>query len=360
IIIDNYTIDEEFTSVAYGAAEKALEKFGETPENVMHYSFLDIGGGVVGNTIYLSPEKRDMFENSLAPDIRQLFIVTVEDYNRLMGKNETLSDGEIILYVNGGSFGYDTLIIDEYGTFNVKSKAEDFEITGRDAMMSSVISMYLFVKDEAVVKELYDLQLGIYGNSSSYMHDYYGFDLNCNEEKQLEIFEDIYFNIAQFQKDLADAGREGEWRGVRIESAANDRADFIAIYGGLFFLGVVFGMVFICAAALIMYYKQISEGFEDKSKFGILQKVGMTKAEIRKSINSQVLTVFFMPLGAAGLHMFFAFPIVSRLLLLFGLSNTVLFAVVTLCCFGAFSLVYTAVYLITSRSYYKIVSTDRD
>ena len=119
-------------------------------------------------------------------------------------------------------------------------------------------------------------------------------------------------------------------------------------------------MVFICAAALIMYYKQISEGFEDKSKFGILQKVGMTKAEIRKSINSQVLTVFFMPLGAAGLHMVFAFPIVSRLLLLFGLSNTALFAVVTLCCFGAFSLVYTAVYLITSRSYYKIVSTDRD
>ena len=360
IIIDNYTIDEEFTAVAHGAAEKALEKFGETPENVLHYSYLDISGGVIGNTVYLSPEKQYMFENSLDPDIRQLYIVTVDDYNRLMGKNETLSDGEIVLYVNGGSFDYDTLTIDEYGTFTVKSRAEDFETTGSDAMMGMVTSMYIFVKDEAVVRELYDLQLGIYGTASSYMHDYYGFDLSCNDKKQLEIYEDIYFSVAQFQKDLAEAGREGEWRGVRIESPANDRADFFALYGGLFFLGVIFGMVFICAAALIMYYKQISEGFEDKAKFGILQKVGMTKAEIRKSINSQVLTVFFLPLGAAGLHMVFAFPIVSRLLLLFGLSNTALFAAVTLCCFGAFSLVYTAVYLITSRSYYKIVSTDRD
>lgn len=360
IIIDSYTAEEEFTSVSHGAAEKALEKFGETPENVLHYSFLDISGGVMGNTVYLSPEKRDMFDNSLSPDIRQLYIVTVDDYNRLMGKNETLSDGEIVLYVNGGRFDYDTLTLDEYGTFTIKSRAEDFEGTGSDAMMSAITSMYLFVKDDAVVKELYDLQLGIYGNASSYMHDYYGFDLSCNEEKQLEIFEDIHSSIARFKKELTDAGGETSWRGYRVESIANDRAGFFALYGGLFFLGGIFGMVFICAAALIMYYKQISEGFEDKAKFGILQKVGMTKAEIRRSINSQVLTVFFMPLGAAGLHMVFAFPIVSRLLLLFGLSNTALFAAVTLCCFGAFSLVYTAVYLITSRSYYKIVSTDRD
>lgn len=106
-----------------------------------------------------------------------------------------------------------------------------------------------------------------------------------------------------------------------------------------------------------MYYKQISEGFEDKSKFGILQKVGMTKSEIRKSINSQVLTVFFAPLAAAGVHMAFAFGIVSRLLLLFGLTDTKLFAIVTLCCFVIFGILYTAVYMVTSSSYYKIVSS---
>ena len=105
-----------------------------------------------------------------------------------------------------------------------------------------------------------------------------------------------------------------------------------------------------------MYYKQISEGFEDKSKFEILQKVGMTRAEIRKSINSQVLTVFFTPLVAAGVHMAFAFSIISRMLMLFGLTDIGLFAVVTLCCFLLFGLIYTAVYVITSGSYYKIVS----
>ena len=129
------------------------------------------------------------------------------------------------------------------------------------------------------------------------------------------------------------------------------------MYGGLFFLGILFGTVFIAAAVLIMYYKQISEGFEDKSKFGILQKVGMTKSEIRKSIDSQVLTVFFAPLAAAGVHMAFAFGIVSRLLLLFGLTDTKLFAIVTLCCFVIFGILYTAVYMVTSSSYYKIVSS---
>ncbi|MDE7288841.1 MAG: ABC transporter permease, partial [Oscillospiraceae bacterium] len=168
-------------------------------------------------------------------------------------------------------------------------------------------------------------------------------------------YEEIYFTIAQYQKDLDDAGRYDEYIGYRIQSAANDKAEFFAIYGGLFFLGIIFGTVFIVAAALIMYYKQISEGYEDKARFNILQKVGMTKREIKKSINSQVLTVFFLPLVSAGIHMTFAFPIVSRLLLLFGLTDTAFFAVVTLLCFGVFSAVYILVYIITSHSYYNIV-----
>ena len=146
------------------------------------------------------------------------------------------------------------------------------------------------------------------------------------------------------------------WSGVSLNCAASDKADFYAMYGGLFFLGILLGSVFIAVAVLIMYYKQISEGFEDKAKFEILQKVGMTKDEIRKSINSQVLTVFFAPLAAAGVHMAFAFGIISRLLMLFGLTDAGLFAVVTLCCFMVFGILYTAVYLITSGSYYKIVS----
>lgn len=163
-----------------------------------------------------------------------------------------------------------------------------------------------------------------------------------------EILESIMAVKAEHPDDL---------QGVSFECAASDRAEFYALYGGLFFLGILFGTVFIAAAVLIMYYKQISEGFEDKAKFGILQKVGMTKDEIRKSINSQVLTVFFAPLAAAGVHMTFAFGIISRLLRLFELTDTGLFAIVTLSCFMLFGLLYTAVYLVTSGSYYKIVSS---
>lgn len=213
-------------------------------------------------------------------------------------------------------------------------------------------SLYIFVKDLSVIREIYDMQLDIYNDAHSYMHDYYGFDLNCDEDKQSEIGVYLFDCIASVKAEHPD-----EWAGVALDCAANDRADFYALYGGLFFLGILFGTVFIAAAVLIMYYKQISEGFEDKSKFGILQKVGMTKSEIKKSINSQVLTVFFAPLAAAGVHMTFAFGIVSRLLLLFGLTDTKLFAIVTLCCFVIFGILYTAVYMVTSSSYYKIVSS---
>ena len=270
-----------------------------------------------------------------------------------MGKNETLSDGEALIYTTKKDYDFDTLTIAEYGTFNIKEHIDVFVPNGVDAEQMTP-SVFIFVKDEAVVKELYELQLGIYGNASSYMHDYYAFDLSCDADKQIEITKELNDSIAKIREEHPD-----DWAGVGLDGLESGRNDFYALYGGLFFLGILFGTVFIAAAVLIMYYKQISEGFEDKSKFGILQKVGMTKSEIKKSINSQVLTVFFAPLAAAGVHMAFAFGIVSRLLMLFGLTDKKLFAIVTLCCFVLFGILYMAVYIITSSSYCKIVS-DKD
>lgn len=350
IVLDTYSVEENMTSLTHKAAQDALDKFGETPENILHYSYLDISGGFIGDKVILDPDRVDELENTINPDIRQLFIVTAADYNRLMGKNEALSDGEAIIYTTKGDYNYDTITLDEYGTFAIKAKAEDFVANGIDAVQI-VPSVFLFVKDEAVIKELFELQLGIYGNAHSNMHDYYGFDLNCDEDRQSAIATEIFDSITKLKEEHPD-----DWNGASIDSAAKDKTEFFALYGGLFFLGILFGSVFIAAAVLIMYYKQISEGFEDKAKFEILQKVGMTKDEIRRSINSQVLTVFFAPLAAAGIHMAFAFGIISRLLTLFGLTDAGLFAVVTLCCFMLFGIFYTAVYIIISGSYYKIVS----
>ncbi|MGN0553862.1 MAG: FtsX-like permease family protein [Oscillospiraceae bacterium] len=353
VVIDTYTTDEEITSLVHAAADEVLSEYGETPENVLQYSFLDISGGFNGDRVILDPDRKDELDNSINADIRQIIIATIDDYNRLMNKNETLSDGEAVIYASKSDYDHDTITLDEYGTFRIKSHADSFIENGK-AAVEFVAAVYLFVKDEAVINELYELQLGIYGSAHSYMHDYYGFDLSCDEDKQADIGAKIHENIKKLKE-----GRPDDWADVSFDCAASDRTEFYALYGGLFFLGILFGTVFIAAAVLIMYYKQISEGFEDKAKFGILQKVGMTKYEIRQSINSQVLTIFFAPLAAAGVHMAFAFGIISRLLMLFGLTDVGLLAAVTLCCFLAFGVMYTAVYMITSGSYYKIVS-DRE
>ena len=113
--------------------------------------------------------------------------------------------------------------------------------------------------------------------------------------------------------------------------------------------------MFICAAVLIIYYKQLCEGYEDQPRFAIMQKVGMTAADIRRSVNSQLLTVFFLPLAGAALHMAFAFPMIRRMLLLFELHNTGLFIATALVSFAVLAVVYTLVYKATSNAYYRIV-----
>lgn len=144
--------------------------------------------------------------------------------------------------------------------------------------------------------------------------------------------------------------------GYSMRSYAGARDDFYGSFGGLFFLGIMLSIVFIIAAVLIIYYKQISEGYEDQSRFEIMQKVGMTKKDIRKSINSQMLTVFFLPLLFAIVHLGFAFPIINKLLLLFGLDNLGLLLLTAAIGALVFALFYIIVYRVTSNAYYSIVS----
>ena len=144
------------------------------------------------------------------------------------------------------------------------------------------------------------------------------------------------------------------------ESRATQREGFMEVYGSLFFLGIMLSIVFLFAAVLIIYYKQISEGYEDQARFEIMQKVGMTKKDVRRSINSQMLTVFFAPLVFAGIHLGFAFTFIWRMLMLFGLNNLKLILVVLVICFLLFGLLYAFVYKITSNSYYAIVSCRRE
>ena len=147
---------------------------------------------------------------------------------------------------------------------------------------------------------------------------------------------------------------------IFCEGVASNRDDFYATYGGLFFLGVLLSVGFSLAAVLIIYYKQISEGYEDEARFAIMQKVGMTRGDIRRSVNSQMLLVFFLPLLLAGLHLCFAFPFVHKLLMLFNLNNVKLLIGTTALSYVVFALLYTLAYRLTSNAYYQIVSGARE
>ena len=278
-----------------------------------------------------------------------MFIVPLEDYNRLMGENETLAQDEVLLYSTKSEYRYDTITIEGCDTMRVKRIVSEFVDNGVDAMQV-IPSLFIFVPDLQTMEDIFDKQAEIYNDNRSYKHDYYGFDLDCSDEIQIAVAQSISDSIRQLQ--INDSG----FPETSSDSVARERSGFYALYGGLFFLGILLGIVFIIAAVLIMYYKQVSEGYEDRNRFEIMQKVGMTKKEIRKSVNSQVLTVFFLPLLTAGMHMAFAFPLIAKLLALFGLMDIWLLIGVTGCCFLIFALFYVCVYRITSRTYYNIVS----
>ena len=262
-----------------------------------------------------------------------------------MNKNETLEKDEAILFTPKVSYDSDTITIEDAGSFKVKSVVEKFMNNGIDTE-NIVSSIYIFVADSEVLNMINNAHKVSEDDAESNIRFYYGFDLDANAGESKALYEKL-----STQKNEVP---------VFCSCIEEERDSFYAMYSGLFLLGILLIIVFIAAAVLIMYYKQISEGYEDCTRFEIMQKVGMTKKEIRRSINSQVLTVFAAPLLFAGLHITFAYPIIAKLLRLFGLFNTNLFICVTVASFLVFAIFYVIVYSITSRSYYNIVSEARD
>ena len=144
--------------------------------------------------------------------------------------------------------------------------------------------------------------------------------------------------------------------GWTSECQIMQREDFYITFGGLFFIGIMLSIIFIAAASLIIYYKQVSEGYEDQSRFAIMRKVGMTQRDIKRSVNSQILTVFFLPLLLAGVHLAFAFPMVWQLLTMFNLTNKRLVICTNIGAFLIFCVFYVVIYRFTAHAYYRIVS----
>lgn len=331
------------------------EENGTSPQNILEYGCAAFGGVIEGEKIIYDSS---VYENRLdkMDEIWQIFVVSLDDYNRLMGQNETLSSGETLIYTTKDvSYDNNTIRIGDGETLTVKKRVNDFADNGVDSMQIFP-TLYLFVPDfAAVVNPI----AGVRSDDDIELvslHWYYGFDLSCDDETQIKIQNRITEKTAELEKNE----EEFSYFHMITEGVAKERAEFYGVYGGLFFLGILLGLVFISAAVLIIYYKQISEGYEDQSRFDIMRKVGMTKREIQKSINSQVLTVFFMPLIASGIHLAFAFPIIRKMLMIFGLINLPFLIMTTVACFLVFAAFYLVVYRATSRSYYRLVSGMRN
>lgn len=331
--------------------EQTAEKHGAKADNFMDYRAGSFSGYIENGKI--ETDFSHFNENYLSnlSGVWQVFIVPLEDYNKAVGKNEALEKGEAIIFTTKSmEYKGETIAIGDSEPLKIKKRAESFVDNGVDAMQI-IPTMYIFVPDfEEVTKPVSELK-DLAGNPLCSYSWIYSFDLDCGDETQTEIYSEIKNELKKYPERV-----DGRLFITNSEGKANERAGFYGLYGGLFFLGILLSVVFIFASVLIIYYKQISEGYEDQARFEIMQKVGMNKKEIKKSINSQILTVFFLPLITAGVHLAFAFPIINKLLTLLVFRNLYLLIFVTVCCFLVFALFYVLVYTVTSKAYYSVVS----
>ncbi len=324
---------------AYIEAIRALQRErGLAVENEMAYLYL----GLSASHEYKYEESHEIGVTSALDSMDELFFIALEDYNAVMKERKTLEEDEVMVYSNRTSFDIPVfrLLGREY---RVAEKLDSFVGNGQySANISNTI--YIVVPDREALLEIYDAQRELPGENARGIRQVYGFDMDADEEEQ-----NAFYNA------LLDCMAQNGISAV-TEARAEAKSSFISLYGGLFFIGVFLGVLFVMATVLIIYYKQISEGYDDRERFSIMQKVGMSRDEVKSAIHSQVVTVFFLPLIVAGIHVTAAFPLISKLLVLMQLTNTKLFIACTGACFLVFAVMYVFVYNLTARTYYRIVS----
>ncbi len=291
-------------------------------------------------------ENLKMFES-----LSQFAFINLEDYNYITGEKKTLNSGEALLirYKNSDELGENLNF--GYGVnLNVVGEGKSFFVPPE--LSVNVVKGYMIViKDFNEIKPLQELA-DYNGNQSLQIECYNGYNTTASDEVQVETENLIAEKIFPV---ITDNGATGG----TANSIVAQKNDYYGTYGGIFFLGIVLSLVFMFATVMIIYYKQITEGYEDVSRYEIMKKVGMTNNDIKKTINSQMLTVFFAPIIMAVMHLAFAFPMMRKLLLLFGLSNLSVILFTTAITAVVFMVFYAVVYKITSHEYYRIVSGNK-
>ena len=349
-----YDVDMSVTSISEDECQTAIEAFekaiadNKVPvEKSVEEIYLDIVCSKNGDQILIKPA--NTIRNS--DSVLVLSLLNQAEYERLTGISANLNDGEIFAWYPL-AVQKDSVTVDET-EFTVKKWLDKNPLTcGEDAVSDNAV---LVVTDEDF-KKFDEMRTEMYKGVSSApagedLTLHLGLDITGSETDKI----DFGTPVMEVVKDLRKNGglSENSWitSGIRQQEYESYYAD----NGSLLFIGIFLGSLFLMGTAMIIYYKQISEGYEDQKRFEIMQKVGLSRREVRSSVRRQILMVFFLPLLMAMLHITMAFPMIRRMLLLFGMTNTKLFIGCTAGTVLIFAVVYGLIYLMTARSYYHIV-----
>ena len=283
-------------------------------------------------------------ENTAVTELRNsegIYILTADDYQIWTGESLSVEKGTAVVIPEkkDDTFAYETV---EIGEKVWKAQAMTSDVLQKEEG-DVIVTTYLIFSDQEEVQTVLEA-LGV----TEYVGTSWSCDMDfhLSEEEQITIGHRIDEALAASQADSA---------GVWVEIREEQRPGMEALYGAVLFFGIFVGLLFLMGTVMIIYYKQVSEGYDDRERFQIMQKVGMSRREVKKCIHSQVLTVFFLPLVTAMIHTVVAFPFMTKIMRLLNFSNVHAFMIATGITIAVFAVVYVIVYAVTARTYYNIV-----
>ena len=372
------SVDDPGASEAVSLLDDAISKEGLAGKDAITYRDLSInafydeksGGFTTDPDIYQSSSAVNMLDQ-----ISTLVFIPLEDYNRCSGRHMKLDrDSDVLVYYTGSSAALDpasdTITIDGQ-QFDIRHELDSM-IRNSNIVASINGGCFIIVKDISVIEKILETSAELSGDDQSFISFNYMTDIKGDPKENSDAIGRVYDQALAAISGLdadgsTDQGGSADTDGgngesstapgstISLQCRSVESVSYTADFTGLFFIGIFLGLLFLMATVLIMYYKQMTEGYEDRKRFEILQNVGMSHTEVRRSINSQILIVFFLPLVMAGIHVTFDFPFIFRVMTLMNLFDKKLFALCTAGCFLAFTVFYIVVYLLTSRLYYRIV-----
>ena len=335
VLVSAYGANQAAKDLIRRNVAETAEHLGLSLEHVIDREGWNITTARVGKELHTQEVPSDAYA------VVEIF--TEREFERFSGQEVNLSEDQVLLFDPLGTFpAGDTLTIDGN---NFEIVPCDYEMPDASTMAQIYEQYYLVFQSGAVVERL----LAPSGSDIAPTFSY-DFDLAGASAQDIQSFAS-----ALGDKDFSAPGVS--YQQLLWEDSSSSRQDFLNLYGGLFFLGLFLGILFLLGTALIIYYKQVSEGYEDAKRFTIMQQVGMSHREVKRSIHSQILLVFFLPLLTAVLHLAFAFPMLQKILLVMGLADFWLIFLSTLGCVGVFALCYLAIYALTARTYYHLVES---